>query len=316
MLDHPALLPAIPAILRGGAADLAIAEVASRQHDVVARVQLLALGLSRHAIQHRVEHRRLRRVHRGVYTVRQGPLGREGWWMAAVLLGGAGAVLCHRSGAALWRVLRSGLRRTEVTVPTERRQCGAVHFHYGRIASDEVTVLDGIPVTSLSRTLFDLASVLSPARLEAAINEADALRLSDPLSLSDLVERYPHRRGAGIVRRILGEARIGASRTRSELEIAFLEFLDRRRLPRPQMNVWLAVGDHRFEVDCLWAEQQVIAELDSHAFHMTPGAFEADRARDRALAASEWRPIRITWRHVQEATGLERDLRTLLLAAA
>jgi hypothetical protein len=280
---------------------------------MLARRQLMALGLSRHAIQGRVERRRLRRAYRGVYTVRQGPVGREGWWMGAVLLGGTGAVLSHTAAAARLGVRRSAPERTEVTVPTERRQCETVRFHFGRIESDEVTVRDGIPVTSLTRTLFDLASVLPRSQVEAAINEAEVMRLTDSLSLADMVARYPRRRGVSTIREILAAARIGASRTRSELEIAFLEFLDAVGLPRPEMNAWIQLGDKWIQVDCLWREQMVIAELDSHRFHMTPRAFESDRARDRALSAAEWRPIRITWRHLQEAAELERDLRTLLL---
>jgi predicted transcriptional regulator of viral defense system/very-short-patch-repair endonuclease len=312
MANHPALLPAIPAQLRGGAADRAIAALAARQHDVVSREQLLRVGLSRHAIEHRITSRRLRRIYRGVYTVRQGPVGREGWWMGAVLLGGPGAVLSHRPAAAHLGLRRSAPERTEVTVPHERRQCKAVRFRCARIEPDEITVVDRIPVTTVPRTLFDLAGVLPRAQVEAAINEAEALRLSDALSLATIAERYPRRRGAVMVQAILTAARIGATRTRSELEIAFLELLDRFRLPRPETNAWLQVGDGWIEVDCLWREQRLVAELDSRRFHLTGEAFEADRARDRALAVAGWRPIRVTWRHLGDAVALAADLSALL----
>jgi very-short-patch-repair endonuclease len=190
-----------------------------------------------------------------------------------------------------------------------------VRFHYGAIAEDEVTLLRGIPITSVSRTIFDLAATQTSVRVAAAMKEAEVLRLGDQLSLADLVERYPHRRGAGIVRGLLRAANAGSGRTRSELEIAFLEFLARARLPLPETNVWLQIGAAWIEADCVWRAQKVIAELDSRSVHLTPEAFERDRARDRRLAVRDWRPIRITWRHINhEAQELESDLRVLLAA--
>jgi predicted transcriptional regulator of viral defense system len=211
MANHPAVTDAMRCQLRGAAADRAIAGLAARQHDVVARGQLLALGIGERSIDRRLASRRLRRIYRGVYTVRQGTVGREGWWMGAVLLGGEGSVLSHRPAGALWRLRRSAPERSEVTVPRERRQCGAVRFHCARIEPDEVTVVDGIPVTTVPRTLFDLACELSRAETEAAINEAEVRRLSDPLSLADIVERYPHRRGAATLRPILAAERMPAA---------------------------------------------------------------------------------------------------------
>jgi very-short-patch-repair endonuclease len=124
-----------------------------------------------------------------------------------------------------------------------------------------------------------------------------------------------NKRRAGIpaIRAIIDAGRVGATRTRGDLEVAFLEFLDCVRLQRPETNVWLYVVDRWIEVDCLWRDQRVIAELDSRAFHLTATAFERDRARDRALSAAGWRPIRITWRQLHHgAAALEADLRALL----
>ena len=290
--------------LHGAAVDLAISALARRQHDLVARAQLLALGISGRAIDRRLERGRLRPVHRGVYTVRQTALGNEGRWMAAVLLGGDGAVLSHRSAAAHWGIRRwAGV--AETTLPHRRRQCKAVRFHYGQIAADEITTRHRIPTTGVSRTVFDLAAVEPPSRVEAAMAEADAHRLTDAVSIDTLLERYPRRKGAQVLRAIL---KLGAARTRSELEIAFLELLDLHGLPRPETNVWLG----EFEVDCLWRDQRVIVELDSREFHDTAAAFEADRERDRKLAAAGWRVIRITWRHLSDPR-LVADLRALLL---
>jgi hypothetical protein len=171
-----------------------------------------------------------------------------------------------------------------------------------------VTVRDGIPVTTVPRTLFDLASVLRPRQLERALNEAEVLRLWDVLSLEHLLERYPRRSGGRAVRAALRARSLGESITRSDLELRFLEFLDDAGLLQPETNV-IAEG---FEVDCLWRDQRVV-ELDSRATRLTHHAFERDRDPDRVLTAAGWRPLRITWRQLERGRGrLECDLRRVL----
>jgi hypothetical protein len=315
MPANRALLGVVRPKLRGAEADEMIAGLAKRQHDVVGRAQLVAAGVSADSIKHRLAAHRLRRILRGVYTTSHAELSDDAWAMAVVLFAGPGAVLSHRSAAHRWGMVRAAPSRAEVTVARQRRQSRAVRFHYGAIAEDEVTLLRGIPITSVSRTIFDLAATQTSVRVAAAMKEAEVLRLGDQLSLADLVERYPHRRGAGIVRGLLRAANAGSGRTRSELEIAFLEFLAAAGLPLPETNVWLQIGATWLEADCVWRAQKVIAELDSRSVHLTPEAFERDRARDRRLAVRDWRPIRITWRHINhEAQELESDLRVLLAA--
>jgi hypothetical protein len=313
MAANPAETHAIRGLLRGRAIDRLIAALAERQLDLVGRAQLMAIGVSARAIELRVASGRLRRVLRGVYTVSRRPLSQDGWCMAAALYAGAGAVVSHRSAAALWGMLRGAPGRPEVTVPRERRQTRAVRFHSGRIASDEITVLRDIPVTSVSRTVLDLATVSTPARVASAMAEAEVRRLTDRLSLPDLLERYPGRPGVAVIKAILRDRQVGTSRTRSELEAVLLEFVDQIGLPRPEMNVWLNVGGRWIEADCVWRKHRLLAELDGQATHLTATAFVRDRARDRAVVAAGWRCIRITWRHFQhEPRALEADLRALL----
>jgi hypothetical protein len=319
MLDDPALTHAIRGNLRGprGAeADRAIGSLAEGQHDVVARRQLLALGISARAIDLRLASHRLRRIYRGVYALGRTQLTNDGWSMAAVLVAGSGGALSHRSMGAHLGILRWRPARPDVTVPYERRQPKAVRLHYGAIEEDEITVVRGIRCTGLSRTLFDLASVVRPTLVMAAMREADVLRLTDTLSLHDLLARYPRKPGAGVIRRLLADYELGRGRTRSELEVAFLEFLRRRGMPLPETNVWLKVGQRWIEADCVWREQRVIVELDGRESHMTAHAFEDDRARDRAVLLARWRSFRVTWRMLlQESAELEADLRTLLRLA-
>jgi Protein of unknown function (DUF559) len=293
--------------------DCAIGQLADRQHGVVARQQLSGMGIGNRAIDHRLLLGRLRRIHRGVYAVGHRALRVEGSWMAAVLAGGPRAVLSHRSAAALWGLRSRQEAATEVTSPSHCRPRQALAFHRRRLPPDEITAEQGIPVTTVPRTLFDLASVLTPRQVERAITEAEVRRLYDAVSLHDLVERYRGCRGTGVIRAILSAQRIGAEVTRSELEERFLAFIEWYGLPRPEINVGLAVRGTWLQVDCLWRSSALIVELDGSAAHATANAFERDRARDRALAAAGWQTIRITWRHLHdEPEAVAADLRRLL----
>lgn len=293
--------------------DQAIAALADAQHGVVARAQLLEAGIGSRAIGHRLECGRLHRVERGVYAVGHRVLTVEGRWMATILLGGASAVLSHRSAAALWSIRGSSRGRTDVTVPTYRRARQGVAFHHARLRPDEMTVCDGIPVTTVPRSLLDLAAVLERRHVERAMQEAEVRHLHDRLSLPDLVARYPRRPGVPLIRAILADGRLGEGVPRSELEALFLAFLDRFSLSRPEVNAYVCVRGQWLEVDCLWRDVRLVVELDGRATHGTAAGFERDRARDRALAAAGWRVVRITWRQLHRAAeALAADLRALL----
>lgn len=233
--------------------------------------------------------------------------------MAATLAGGAGAALSRRSAAALWGIRPSSRTQPDVTAPRRRRSNDAVDFHEGALLADEVTVARGIPVTTVPRTLLDLAAVLDERRLEAALNAAEALPLADALSLDDLIARYPRRPGVAKLKTVLSHARIGVTVTRSELKERFLSFLRDADLPTPHVNRWLEVAGRRMEVDCAWPERALIVELDGHATHGTRAGFERDRTRDRTLQAAGWRVVRITWRQLHEApAAIASDLNALL----
>jgi predicted transcriptional regulator of viral defense system len=289
--------------------DEAIARLARRQHGRVARRQLLSVGLGADAIDYRLRRSRLHVVYRGVYAVGHNVPTREGSWMAAVLAGGEGAKLSYRDAAALWGIRPSSRSRIEVTTPRGQHSLPGIQFHRSSLPSDEVTVHDGIPVTTVPRTLFDLATVLSHRQLERALNEAEVRRLWDELSLLDLLRRYPRRAGSRAVRAVLEARNAGAKTIRSDLEVEFLEFVDAAGLTEPELN-----GEvEGFEVDAVWREQRVVVELDSRTFHLTAAAFETDRERDRKLQAAGWRAIRVTSRQLnRDAARLRDDVLRLL----
>jgi putative AbiEi antitoxin of type IV toxin-antitoxin system len=294
--------------------DRVIADLAERQHGVVARWQLLRCGIGSGAVKGRVGNGRLHRLHPGVYAVGHPIQTWEGRWMAAALAGGRGAVLSHRSAASLWRLMPTALGPVDIAVPRSTRSTGLVCRHTRHLPVDEKTIRHRIPVTTVSRTLFDLAAVLRPSALERALREAEVLRLPFRPPLPELLSRYPGARGTRPLRECLIRlGRLGVGVTRSKLEDRFLAFLSKHRLPLPETNVIVEIRRRRIEADCLWREQRVIAELDGHEAHGTRAAFEGDRERDRSLQAAGWRAIRVTWRQVEAGdVGLIADLRELL----
>jgi predicted transcriptional regulator of viral defense system len=293
-----------------------MAVAAKRQHGVVARRQLREWGMASDAIDRRLLAGRLHRIHAGVYAVGHEVLSREGHWMAAVLAAGPGAVLSHSAAAALWRIRNPSSGAIHVTTPRKCRSTQTIRRHRSRIPADEVTVVEGIPVTTVPRTLFDLAAVSSVENVEFALREAEYRRLHDPLSLPDLLARYPGRRGSRAIRACLARRAEHGGRTRSPLEEVFVPFLRRHRLPLPRLNAWIELAGSWKQVDCLWDAQRVVAELDGYAGHGTRTAFREDRARDRRLRVAGYDVVRIAWTQLEdEPESIAADLRALLAAS-
>jgi very-short-patch-repair endonuclease len=293
--------------------DARIAALAEGQHGVVARRQLEAGGVGRRAIEVRLNSGRLHRLHPGVYTVGHKVVSREGRWMAAVLACGPDGVLSHRSAAALWRIREPSSQAIEVTTPRRSRSRGSIHRHFAVLPPDEVTTHLGVPVTSVPRTLFDLAAVSSVDAVEHALRESEYRRLHDRLSLPDLLDRYSDRPGSRAIRECLRRrAELPAGRARSWLEREFLPFLRQNGIQRPRLNVWLQVDGAWIEVDCLWPGG-VVVELDGFAAHGTRVAFRNDRARDRRLRVAGYGVARLAPEQLEEEPeAIAADLRSLL----
>lgn len=295
------------------ARDRALASIAARQHGVVARRQLAALGYGRGAISHRLRTARLHRVHQGVYAVGRRQLTRTGVWMAAVLACGPGALLSHRSAAALWRLAADPSTRVDVTVAIAGRGARpGIDVHVTRtLLGLECAQRDGIPVTSVARTLLDLAEVVGGGRLARAVEEAERLRLLDLRQIEALSRRAFGRRGVPRLEAALADFRPPAL-TRSELERRFLRLLEGAGLPRPAVNAMVA----GLEVDMAWRSQRLVVELDSYSYHRTRAAFERDRARDTTLQLAGQRVLRLTSRRIdEEPAAITGTLRALLAFA-
>ena len=295
--------------------DWELAELARRQHGVVSRRQLEALGLGRGAIRVRRERGRLHVVHAGVYAVGHDRLtggGRD--WAAILACGGPElAVLSHRSAASVWDLGPAPAAAVEVTTTRRTVSRPGVRVHGSRTLDVEIDVVHhggGVRVTSVTRTLIDLADVLVPRRLRTTLQRAEILRVLDAGALRARMAALPGRR-TRVLEAILTE--LAASEpeiTRSGLELHFLALIERFELPRPLVNFPL-LG---FEVDFLWPHERLVVEADGRATHLTATAFERDRARDARLAVAGYRVVRFTWRRiVDEPEAVGATLRALLL---
>lgn len=287
-----------------------IGRLAAHQHGVVSRRQLLDAGIAAGAMERRVASGHLVRVHRGVYAVGHAQLRREGRWLAAVLAAGRGAALSHRSAAAL-----HGIRESDAIDVTTTRRVGVrgVLIHRTtRLEAGDLATRRGVPVTTLSRTLVDLAEILTREQLAKLVREADRAGRLTAATVENARGRVAGRRDAGAkaLRAALDEhERLAISLTLSELEDRFLALLDARDLPRPLTN-HPAEG---FKLDAAWPEARLAVELDGWAWHHDRAAFQADRARDAALLRAGWRVVRFTHADVvRRPAHVAQTLHTLL----
>ncbi len=237
--------------------------------------QLRELGVEPWRIEDWIADGRLRRVHHGVYAVGHEAPSMLGDYMAAVLACGDGAALSYRAEAHVMR-LRAGKTPAppEVTVPTlaGRRRPGIIIHRVKVLHELDACTVDGIRMTTVPRTLLDLAPVLDRAQLTRACHEAWVHHRTTPRFIEDCIARNPGKKGIAKLR-----AALGSDATLSKLEDGFLVLLRERRLPLPRTNIPRA-GD---KVDCYWPQLDLTVELLSYRFHASRRAFEADVARRR-----------------------------------
>jgi very-short-patch-repair endonuclease len=263
---------------------------------------LLDLGVTRNEVQHALRSGRLHRVHRGVYAVGHTALSQEARWMAAVLARGPGAVLSHRSAANLWRLVPRPPALTEISTTTNRRSVEGIAIHRPRaLAESEVTRHRGIPTTTVTRTLVDLADEATDDELQRALHNAEILY---SVALDGV--RTEGRRAAT---RLKGPR----DRSRSELERSFARLCERAAIGAPRNNARVA----GLEVDFVWPAERVVVELDGWRFHRSRHQFELDRRRDAKLARAGYRVVRFTYRQVTDAPHeVVATLRAALASAA
>jgi very-short-patch-repair endonuclease len=276
------------------AVERAIARVARRQDNVIRHDQLLEAGLGRGGIARRLEARWMQHMHRGVYLIGAAPPTEMARARAAVFACGAGAVVSHRSAAELFGLLPETGGEVDVTVVGRNPGLhSGIRLHRPRaIARHDVTSVRRIPVTSIPRTIADLAATERPNHVESAFQEALYRKIVTERQLAAIIEREPRRRGAWVIRALLGDPRM----TRSKKERALLRLIDAAQLPRPLTNVRV----HGYLLDAFWPNANLAVEFDGWDGHGHRLAFEHNRKRDQVLLAHGIRTMRVTGRHFED----------------
>lgn len=270
----------------------AIARIGARQDNVITRAQLLAAGLGRGAIEHRLRVGWMQRMHQAVYLIGPAPPTPVARARAAVLACD-GAVVSHRSAAEMFGLLTQTSGDVHVTVVgrNPKPQPGIRLHRVGGFGRGEVTRMRGIPLTSVARTICDLAASEPPRDLEHAFQEALYREIVTDRALAVVLEREPRRRGARVIRALLRDPRM----TRSEKERALLRLLDQAQLPRPVTNVRV----HGYLLDAYWPAEGLVVEFDGWKAHGHRQAYESNRKRDQVLLAHGIRVARVTGRQLE-----------------
>jgi predicted transcriptional regulator of viral defense system len=294
--------------------DVLIAQLAERQHGVVTLPQLQLLGLGRSGVSRRVRSGRLHRIHQGVYAVGRPHLTEHGHWMAATLACGPRAALSHRSAAGLHGIRRDNRASTDVALPaTSARPRPGIDVHRSStLEPADITTVDGIPCTTVARTLVDLGDVVDRRAVERAVDQAEVLRRFDGKAVHEALARAGRRKGAGTLRAVLKTFE-EPTLTNKGLEERFLALCRKASLPSPAVNAWIALDDGiAYQADFLWRSHKLIAETDGRDVHMTAKAFEHDRLRDQRLTLAGFTVVRFTSRQIvyqpRQVTGALQGL--------
>jgi very-short-patch-repair endonuclease/predicted transcriptional regulator of viral defense system len=291
---------------RDNAAADSLPQLATSQHGVVSSAQLRAYGLSRAAISRWASAGRLHRILPRVYAVGHAALSIEGRLFAGLLYAGPRAVLSHTTAAWVWSLIETEPTRIHVTVPGRRRSLPNVRIHHSR--NVDPVHSPGLPVTSVVRTLLDLAGVVTFRQLRRALAEADYRGLLNADELAAVLGRG--RPGSGALSRALAVHLPELAQTLSVLEERFLELCEMSGLPIPRLNAKIG----RLRVDALWRDQAVAVELDGASAHGGWAAIKRDRDREMALRAKGLRVVRYSWDQVTNRPDeVAADLRRLLI---
>jgi hypothetical protein len=286
-----------------------IARIAARSHGVVTWSQLLGAGISEDEIRHRLHIGVLIREHRGVYRVGHRAPSVEALYLAAVFACGDGALLCGRATAHLQSLIKGGPPPPEVMSPVKRRLRGVITHRVRHIDAEDATVLRGIPLTTVPRTLVDIAGDMPEDDLARACHEAGVRYRTTPRHVEAVLARRPNAQGASKLRGIIsGDTPL----ILSKLEKGFLRRLRQAGLPLPKTN--RPAGAHY--VDCRWPDRKLTVELDSYRFHSSRHAWEQDRRRERDARGRGDEFRRYVWRDVfEEPEFMLAELRRLLSTA-
>ncbi len=275
--------------------------MARRQRGIVARWQLLAMGITDGAIRHLVLTGRLHPLHRGVYAVGHVSLTRRAELLAAALAFGSRTVVSHRSAAELHGLLEPAPGPIHLTTATTGGgRCPWVVVHETkRLAPADTTRVGGIPAASIPRVLVQVAGTCSQATFTHMFDAADRRRLVDPLAIAGQLRRG--RTGSAAVRTRLA-VYTGSPPPESVLEARFLDLCADHAIPRPVPQT-SPLPQRVQRVDFCWPDRRVVVEVDGRAWHAIQGTWGEDHDRDLALRLSGFVPRRYTWAQITRSPG-------------
>ena len=275
--------------------------MAGASHGVVRREQLFAAGMTKAEIRARMSRGTLMRVHLGVYRVGHRAPSLEARYLAAVWACGEGALLCGLAAGHLLGLLAGAAAPPEVVVRSQRRIEGVRTRRSRRLDEGDRFVWRGVPVTSVARTMVDMASVLSPTALARAFHEAGIRYDTTPAQVEAVLARRPNSRGAANLRAVIhGDEPV----LLSKLERRFRRLLREAGLPLPETN--RPAGGRR--IDCRWPEHRLTVELDGYRFHRSRHAWERDRRREREARARGDDFRRFTFGDVEQPRAMLAEL--------
>lgn len=285
--------------------DVRFRELGRRQHGAVARDQLLATGFSQSAIGRLIARGLLQQVHEGVYVIgpqRPSELARQ---YAALLAIRPNPLLSHITAAAHQDLMRAGgIVHVSISTRVQRDLSGVIVHRPRRIDPEDIVRIDGMPMTSVPRTLLDLAQILPTSRLEKAVDAADRREVLDLTAVRGVMDRYCGHRGTRNLRRVL-DGYVSTPDAEEGIEREFQLLMDELEILPPLRNVivegWL--------VDCWWPDARLVVELDSKGWHKTWRDHERDRKRDADLLRAGIASLRITYaRLMSERLEVARDI--------
>ncbi|HKQ17363.1 MAG TPA: type IV toxin-antitoxin system AbiEi family antitoxin domain-containing protein [Solirubrobacterales bacterium] len=287
-----------------------MASLAGRQHGVVSRSQLLEIGVPAATIHGWVRRGHLHPLHRGVYAVGHPRVSQEGRWLAAILACGPGAVLSHGpAGQLLWIVSRTERYALHVSLirGRDRSPAGIVTHRPRSLERRDTTTRQGIPTTTATRTVWDLATTSTPTAIRRAFEQAEKLNLLDRDRLGSLLAAQPSHKGAATLHVLLGEAVLPLAETRSRLEEIVFETCRDHSLPLPATNVPL----FGHEVDFLWSDARFVVEADG-GDHLNRRQRDRDNARDIELARAGYLVRRYSWTALADRDAVAVEIGTIL----
>lgn len=275
--------------------------LARRQHGVLSRRQLERLAIPAARIDQRVKESRLVPIFTGVYALGHDIISHRGWWQAALLSGGTGAVLSHTSAAACWNLIEPR-NRIEIVRTFNRERLSPKHpngvnrklltvHRSRRLEAEELTTHNGFPLTTVARTILNLSATFSLVQLESVISDADKMQILDWDQLRLVSKRGAGWKGIGKLKAIVDAWDPRLTDAKSRMERRFIHLCRENSVPLPAVNVMV----EGFEVDCLWRNERLIVELDSRSFHDQLQAFDKDRRRDVRLGNARFVVRRVTY---------------------